>query len=255
MATLTSSTYRPRCFFLRRTQPSVGLRFARTKHGPACRPRVGRTAARSTHLDRAAAEQPGPFDTSYVGVVDRHGNAISINPSDVCFDTPIIPGTGLAPSSRGSQSWANARHASSVAPGKRPRLTPNPAMIVTPGKTTMPIGTPGGDAQVQAMVQVLLNLLLFEMDPQTAIEEPRFITRSQPDSFSPHLAYPGQVGVERRIDTAIRRELAELGHEIIDWPEFHWRTGGVCLVRRDHDRQTIEAGADPRRAAAYALGW
>jgi len=52
----------------------------------------------------ATAGQDGPFDTSFVGVVDRWGNAISICPSDVCSDTIVIPGTGLAPSSRGSQS-------------------------------------------------------------------------------------------------------------------------------------------------------
>ena len=74
----------------------------------------------------ATVSHDGPFDTSYVGIVDAKGNAISINPSDVCSDTVVIPGTGFAPSSRGSQSWADPKHPSSVAPGKPPRLTPNP---------------------------------------------------------------------------------------------------------------------------------
>ncbi|MEC5383732.1 gamma-glutamyltransferase [Aurantimonas sp. C2-6-R+9] len=200
-------------------------------------------------------EQTGPFDTSYVGVVDRDGNAISICPSDVCSDTIVIPGTGLAPSSRGSQSRAIAGHPASVAPGKRPRLTPNPAMVVTPGKIVMPIGSPGGDSQIQAVLQVLLNMQIFAMDPQSAIEAPRFITNSQPDSFAPHVAFPRRICIEGRIPPATLQGLSEIGHEVVVWPDRLWRAGGVCLVRSDLESGTLEAGADPRRAAAYAQGW
>ena len=73
---------------------------------------------------------PASLDTSYICVVDRWGNAFSATPSDVSFDTPVIPGTGLAVSSRGSQSWSDPDHPSSVRPGKRPRLTPSPALAV-----------------------------------------------------------------------------------------------------------------------------
>ncbi len=80
---------------------------------------------------RAPAPRPR-LDTSYVAVVDRHGNAFSATPSDVSTDTPVIPGTGLAVSSRGSQSWLEPGHASALAPGKRPRLTPSPALLLGP---------------------------------------------------------------------------------------------------------------------------
>ena len=79
-------------------------------------------------------EKPGPsLYTSYVCAVDRHGNAFSATTSDISSDTPVIPGTGLCPSLRGSQSWIDPRHPSCVAPGKRPRLTPNPALAVDDG--------------------------------------------------------------------------------------------------------------------------
>ncbi|RWA95930.1 MAG: gamma-glutamyltransferase family protein [Mesorhizobium sp.] len=202
-----------------------------------------------------AETETGPFDTSYVAVVDRQGNAISICPSDTCSDTIIIPGTGLAPSSRGSQSWADPKHPSSVAPGKRPRLTPNPAMVFRQGKMTMPIGSPGGDSQIQAVLQVLLNMSVFGMDPQTAVEEPRFVTYSHPDSFAPHTAFPGRLCLEGRFSNATVDALSELGHKVVLWPDRLWRAGGVCLVRHDLDSGVRECGADPRRAAAYALGW
>lgn len=220
---------------------------------PGLPPPGGQRAARI--VETTIGTPNGPFDTSYVGVVDARGNAISINPSDVCGDSIVIPGTGLVPSSRGSQSWADPRHPSGVAAGKRPRLTPNPVMVFTRGKVTMPIGTPGGDSQVQATIQVLLNMTLFGMDPQTAIEEPRFITYSHPDSFSPHAASPGRLCLEGRFEPATADALARLGHQVVMWPHRLWRAGGVCLVRSDIERGIIEAGADPRRAAAYALGW
>lgn len=207
----------------------------------------------------AAAQGPagqlGPFDTSCVTVVDRHGNAICIAPSDVCSDTIVIPGTGLAPSSRGSQSWARPGHPSCVAPGKRPRLTPSPAMLIERGKLVMPIGSPGGDSQTQANVQAILNMAIFGMDPQTAVEKPRFITYSHPDSFAPHVAQPGRLCLEGKFDAATAEGLSALGHEVVMWPERLWRAGGVCVIRHDLERRVMEAGADPRRAASSAVGW
>lgn len=196
-----------------------------------------------------------PLDTSYACAVDRWGNAISVTPSDVSSDTIVIPGTGLAPSSRGSQSRADPNHPAGLAPGKRPRLTPNPAMAMQRGKRVMPLGTPGGDSQVQAMVQVLLNIVVFGMDPQTAIEQPRFISYSHPDSFAPHPYYPGRLCLEGRIPTEVGEGLAALGHDVRRWPDWLWRAGGVCLIDSDTDKGIHLAGADPRRAAAYAMGW
>jgi gamma-glutamyltranspeptidase/glutathione hydrolase len=195
----------------------------------------------------AVGSPPAPTDTSYVGVVDKHGNAFSSNPSDVTFESPVIPGTGLCPSARGSQSWAVRGHASALGPGKRPRLTPNPALAIRPGKSVMPFGTPGGDNQNQANVQVMLNMELFGMNPQEAAEAPRFMTHSQPNSFSPHEAYPGKLTMEGRIDEATGEELARRGHDVERLADMTWKTAGVCLVRKDLKTGIIDSGADPRR--------
>lgn len=197
---------------------------------------------------------PAPTDTSYVAVVDRHGNAFSSNPSDVTYESPVIPGTGLCPSARGSQSWAVRGHASALGPGKRPRLTPNPAMAIRPGRMVMPFGTPGGDNQTQANLQVLLNMELFGMDPQAAIEAPRFMTHSQPNSFSPHKAFPGKLTVEGRVDVAVTDDLARRGHDVERMEAMTWKTAGVCVVRHDRESGLIDAGADPRRPSR-AMGW
>ena len=69
-------------------------------------------------------------DTSYVCTVDRWGNAFSATPSDPLAGSPIVPGLGIQMSSRGSQSWLDPDHPSSLQPWKRPRLTPKPGHCV-----------------------------------------------------------------------------------------------------------------------------
>jgi len=104
-------------------------------------------------------------DTSYTAVIDRWGNAFSATPSDTIAYNPIIPGLGFIASGRGSQSWLDHNHPSSLQPGKRPRLTPNPALAMKDGKVLMPFGTPGGDVQPQSMVQLFLKIYSLILSP------------------------------------------------------------------------------------------
>jgi gamma-glutamyltranspeptidase / glutathione hydrolase len=202
----------------------------------------------------ATGSPPAPADTSYCCAIDRDGNVFSATPSDVSWESPIIPGTGFCPSSRGSQSWAVPGHASSVAPGKRPRLTPNPAMAMRKGELAMPFGTPGGDNQTQSMLQILINHLVFDMGIQDAIEAPRFMTHSQPDSFEPHKAFPGKLTAEGRIDEKTTDALAALGHDVERLADMTYKTAGVCAITKDLETGILEGGADPRRMSR-AMGW
>jgi gamma-glutamyltranspeptidase / glutathione hydrolase len=218
-------------------------------------PPPGLARARIPQAAAAVAASPQPaLDTSYVCVVDRHGNVFSATPSDVSSTTPVIPGTGLCPSSRGSQSWADPAVAASVAPGKRPRLTPSPALALGPDGRAIPFGTPGGDVQAQAMLQVLLNRIVFGMDPQTAVEAPRFATYSFPDSFEPHSILPGRLLLESRLPQTLADQLAHVGHDVQWWPDWTWKAGAVCMIDSNPKIGLHHAGADPRRSS-YALGW
>jgi gamma-glutamyltranspeptidase/glutathione hydrolase len=208
----------------------------------------------ATALPEATRGEPAPLaDTSYACVVDRAGNAFSTTPSDGSSATPVIPGTGLCPSSRGSQSWTDPAHPAALAPGKRPRLTPNPALALKNGRVFMPFGSPGNDIQPQAMVQVFLNVVLWGMDPQSAVEAPRFATYSFPSSSEPHAYHPGRLSLERRIERSTVEKLAALGHQVAPWSEIEWRAGAVCAIRVDSETGLLEGGADPRRPC-YALG-
>jgi gamma-glutamyltranspeptidase/glutathione hydrolase len=206
----------------------------------------------SLHAASDAALPKVEADTSYCCVVDRWGNAFSATPSDGSGNVPVVPGLGISPSGRGSQSRPDPKHPAGVAPGKRPRLTPNPAMMVTDKGGVMPFGTPGGDVQIQAMLQVVLNVMHFGMDLQSAIEAPRVASYSFPSSFAPFQYFPGRLAVEGRIDQATRDALAARGHTIQDWPEWTWLAGSVEAILTDPDSGLIGGGADPRRPA-YAI--
>ena len=197
-------------------------------------------------------EPPLEAGTSYVCVVDRWGNAFSATPSDGSWSGPVVPGTGLMISGRGSQNRTDPSHPAGYAPGKRPRLTPSPCFMALEDGGIMPFGTPGNDVQPQAMLQVLLNLLHFGMEPQEAIEAPRVATYAFPSSSSPHDYFPGRLSMEGRIDPRVRDDLAGRGHTVVEWPEWTSIAGSVELVRTDPATGLVAAGADPRRPA-YAI--
>jgi gamma-glutamyltranspeptidase / glutathione hydrolase len=201
--------------------------------------------------------QPGTIehDTRYVCVVDAEGNGFSATPSDGVFGSPVVPGLGIAISTRGTQTWLDPKHPSSLQPWKRPRLTPNPALAHKGGRLYMTFGCPGGDAQVQGMLQTFLNVVDFGLEVQAAIEAPRVMTASHPNSFWPHSYHPGRADVETRIPEPVRAQLASFGHQIR--AERPWGAGGfssVSAIVVDPDSGTLVGGSDPR-GIGYAAGW
>ena len=200
----------------------------------------------------AALEDGSQLDTSYICVVDAAGNAFSGTPSDASVGSPVIPGLGFVPSSRGSQSWTDPSVPAVLAPGKRPRLTPNPALARRRGEWTMPFGSPGNDIQPQAMLQVFLNIAVWGMTPQDAVEAPRFGSVSYPRSSEPHAYDPGRLHLESRIAPETAEALAALGHDVKMWPDWEYAAGAVCTVVADSRTGVMEGGADPRRPSGIA---
>lgn len=193
-------------------------------------------------------------DTSYVCVVDRDGNAFSATPSDGVVGAPIVDGLGIIMSGRGGQSWLDPNHPAALAPGKRPRLTPNPGLVKKGDEFLMPYGTPGLDVQPQAMAQFLVGMLDYGFDIQDAIERPRVATYSYPGSSDPHPYRPGLVKAESRIPPEVIDRLRTLGHKVEPWPEWSGIAGSLSAVACDRTAGTLAGGADPRRVA-YAIGW
>ena len=213
--------------------------------------RVSREANLSVGAER--------LDTSHVCVVDRLGNALSATPSDSGLQAPIPPGLGFVPSPRGGQAWTDPLAPASVAPGKRPRLTPNPAIAIRRGEMLMPFGTPGADVQTQMMLQVFLNIEVFGMDPQSAVEAERIASHNFPDTHDPHDHVPGSLWLQGSLSPATGEALASLGHRIDWYPERGPANtspdiSGVGVIRKDLASGVMTGGADPRRPT-YGLGW
>src|SRR5262249_1514220 len=140
-------------------------------------------------------------------------------------------------------------HPNALAPGKRPRTTLVSYLISKGGVPTTTIGCPGGDDQAQADLQLILNVLVFGMNPQQAVEAPRFSTQTLIHSFYPRVSRPGQLNVEAGIPPATRAELSALGHTVT---EIGACGIGAVVTRRDPESGVLSAGADPRRPT-YAL--
>jgi gamma-glutamyltranspeptidase/glutathione hydrolase len=198
----------------------------------------------------APADEISQLDTSYISVVDSEGSVFSGTPSDGSSAGPVIPGLGFVASTRGAQSSTDPSIPSVLAPGKRPRLTPNPAIAVREGHWIMPFGSPGNDVQPQAMAQVLLNLFTFGMTPQEAVEQPRFATFSYPRSSDPHSYSPGLMNLEGRFADDTAAQLRAMGHVVEIWPDWEYKAGAVCAIVQNLKSGIIEGGSDPRRPTA-----
>jgi gamma-glutamyltranspeptidase/glutathione hydrolase len=117
----------------------------------------------------------------------------------------------------------------------------------------MVLSTPGGDNQDQALLQVLLNIIEFGMNPQEAVEAPRFDTQHYVSSFDDHEFLPGSLNVESRLGIRQIQELGRLGHKVKVQAE--WGTLSAPTVIMFSPRTGVaSAGADPRRGR-YAVAW
>jgi gamma-glutamyltranspeptidase / glutathione hydrolase len=140
-----------------------------------------------------------------------------------------------------------------IAPGKRPRITLTPTLVLRNGEPFMVLSTPGGDNQDQALLQVLLNIIEFGMNPQEAVEGPRFDTQHYVSSFDDHEFLPGSLNVESRIQEKTISELKARGHKVKVQSDWGTLSAPTVIV---YNRETgvSSAGADPRRGR-YAVAW
>lgn len=190
--------------------------------------------------------------TTHIAVQDKHGNIACSTPSGGSFEKSVFfDDLGFALSTRIEMFNLQAGHPNLIEPGKRPRTTLVNYIVETEGQPFATFGCPGGDHQVQGNLQLMLNLLVFGMNPQEAVEAPRFATDSVPNSFYPHVYYPGQLSVEDGIDSDTIYELKVKGHKVVKSTVCGL---GATVTTRNADTGVMSAGADPRRPS-YALAW
>ena len=196
-------------------------------------------------------------DTVYFAVTDSSGNAISfINSNYAGFGSGIIPkDCGFTLQNRGSNFSLRPDHPNVIAPRKRPYHTIIPAMVtnIHDGSLHSVYGVMGGFMQPQGHVQVLLNMLLFKMSTQAALDAPRFcIGAGMPDQGK---VLDMTVYLEEGIEQDVLDDLIKMGHkaEIVRGFSRALFGRGQIISRRSQDGQIVySAGSDPRGdGAAY----
>ena len=190
-------------------------------------------------------------DTTYLCATDRDGNAISLIQSIfAAFGSRVIAGdTGVIMNNRLCSFGLDPSKANSLEPGKRPAHTLNTYMVFKGGEFFAVGGSPGADEQPQTNLQVLYNIIDLGMDPQAAVEEPRW---SHQPGTPPRDQVPEQLRMEAGFDPRVIDDLRMHGHKIsvVD----RWSFGSAKVIVKDGNTGTWMAGADPRREG-YALGW
>jgi len=184
-------------------------------------------------------------DTTCVNVVDRHGNVFTATPSGAWLPSVIAGDTGIPLGTRLQSLVTTPGHPNTLQPGKRPRITLSPTLVLRDGKPYLAMSTPGGDNQDQALLQVLLNILEFGMTPQEAVEAPRFQTEHFYASFGGHEFTPGKVSLEGRIPKETADALESLGHRVTRQGDWGNSSAPTVIQIRDG---VLHGGADPRRA-------
>lgn len=192
-------------------------------------------------------------DTTCVNVIDKDGNLFSATPSGAWLPAVVAGDTGVLMGQRLQSALTDANSPNVVAPGKRPRITLTPTIVLKDGEPFMVLSTPGGDNQDQALLQVLLNIIEFGMNPQEAVEAPRFDTQHFVSSFDDHEFLPGSLNVESRLPEKTIEQLKSRGHKVK--VQSDWGTLSSPTVIVYNPRSGVaSAGADPRRGR-YAVAW
>ncbi len=183
--------------------------------------------------------------TTHFSVVDGEGNAASITQTlGSPFGSGFLAGdTGILLNNLLMWNDLDPKSPNALTPHRKVETRMAPVQVFRDGRLIAALGTPGSSGIPQTTTQMLLNLLLFEMDIQEAIEAPR--VRVYTDRT---------VDMESRIPADVRAELEGRGHAIRVLPDYSWVVGGGQGVTRDPATGTLAGGADPRRDG-YAIGW
>ena len=213
---------------------------------------LANVSALSGHASRVPSIERAN-DTTCVNVIDKDGNLFSATPSGAWLPAVVAGDTGVLMGQRLQSALTDPKSPNVVAPGKRPRITLTPTLVLKAGTPFMVLSTPGGDNQDQALLQVLLNIIEFGMNPQEAVEAARFDTQHYVSSFDDHEFLPGSLNIESRIPEKTIADLKARGHKVN--VQSAWGTlSSPTVIIYNPQTGVSSAGADPRRGR-YAVAW
>lgn len=199
-------------------------------------------------VEKYQAGEPNKYEsgsTTSFSVVDKDGNMITITQTINSFfgSGVIIPGTGFLMNNEMDDFTTNSSvHVNAPAPKKKPLSSMSPTIVLKDGAPFMTLGSPGGPRIISTVASVIMNVLDFDMDMQSAIDHARLYS---PNSGLTHMETP--------FSDEYLAALEKQGHKIKVYPKKSTYFGGVHGVKVLEDGQ-LHGAADPRRfgqAAGY----
>ena len=127
-------------------------------------------------------------------------------------------------------------HPNAIEPGKRPRTSLTPTLVMRDGKPFLAISVAGGDMQDQAALQIILNVIDFEMDINQALSSARFSTQHFIGSFGQDPPKLGNLRLHKSISEKVREDLIERGHKVEVIP---YNIGGIAMLYIDPDSRMV----------------
>jgi gamma-glutamyltranspeptidase/glutathione hydrolase len=207
--------------------------------------------AAGIRMDRASDAETAPVgsDTAYAAVVDEYGNALSFIQSLYFeFGSGVVAGeTGILLQNRGSFFSLDPEHVNCLQPHKRTFHTLMPAMACLDGKPKLLYGTQGGEGQPQTQTALVTRMIDYGMNPQQAINEPRWVwgrTWGKPTQ---------ELKIEGRVRPEAEEALVSAGHLVRRVKEFDGVMGHAHAIWID-EQGFLSGGADPR-SDGRAVGW
>jgi len=213
--------------------------------------------------DRAASLPPetyGGGGTIYLCAVDADRMGVSLIQSNAAgFGARIVePSTGIFLQNRGIGFSLRPGHPAEYGPGRRPPHTLSPALVTdAAGRLEMVVGTMGGDAQPQVVLQLLARLLAGGASVEDAIAAPRWVLSGRPPAGNGFDTWdargPVQVHVEAEAPAAWDEGLTARGHDVVRHPPAGYNFGHAHAIRVTGDG--LEGAADPRAVIGAAVGY
>jgi len=172
-------------------------------------------------LKGVGAFQSGIGGTTTCVVADRWGNVVAATPSANVYHEGGSGKTGVSYGNRLRSLNTTPGHPNCIQPGKRPRITLTPTLVLKDGRPALAISVAGGDLQDQATLNLLLDFIDFGMMPAAAVVAPRFATDHHQDSFDPNpvraqtVGQAGSLTISEQVAAAVRADLAQRGHQVV----------------------------------------
>jgi gamma-glutamyltranspeptidase/glutathione hydrolase len=191
--------------------------------------------------------------TTSVEAADEEGWVVSVTPSGGWVPAVIAGRTGIGLSQR-AQSFVTdpgENPFNVIEPGKHPRVTLTPTLVLKDGKPFLAFAVQGGDSQDQNLLQFFLNVVEFGMSVQEAVEAPNVNSFQMRSSFGDHESRPGRILLAESMPQWVRTELRRMGYELT----FEERTSGpINALLLDRKHGTIWGGSS-NHGEDYGIAW